>query len=207
MYILTALHSFQSLTTFEILSDLHWNAFSPCISCAPTQSLNILGCFHFWQDKGYEDAKPVIEALNSKGVSAIGAVGFCWGGRTSLSPHCYIILIDNYHNLLMLRLMYARNHIFNEKPIELSNPVFCFVLSYEWSLLIWYHDFFSAKVVVELGKSSAFIKKLLFCVILHSSLQMTSRVWISELNILMLCASRSYWFACYTLHFEVASNK
>ena len=122
MYILTALHSFQSLTTFEILSDLHWNAFSPCISCAPTQSLNMLGCFHFWQDKGYEDAKPVIEALNSKGVSVIGAVGFCWGGRTSLLPHCYIILIDNYHNLLMLRLMYARNHIFNEKPIELSNP-------------------------------------------------------------------------------------
>uniref|UniRef100_A0A6N2LZ72 Dienelactone hydrolase domain-containing protein n=1 Tax=Salix viminalis TaxID=40686 RepID=A0A6N2LZ72_SALVM len=33
------------------------------------------------QDKGYEDAKPVIEALNSKGVSAIGAVGFCWGAK------------------------------------------------------------------------------------------------------------------------------
>ncbi|KAB5545424.1 hypothetical protein DKX38_013536 [Salix brachista] len=32
-------------------------------------------------DKGYEDAKPVIEALNSKGVYAIGAVGFCWGGK------------------------------------------------------------------------------------------------------------------------------
>ncbi|KAB5531893.1 hypothetical protein DKX38_018563 [Salix brachista] len=32
-------------------------------------------------DKGYEDAKPVIEALNSKGVTAIGAVGFCWGAK------------------------------------------------------------------------------------------------------------------------------
>ncbi|KAJ6725391.1 DIENELACTONE HYDROLASE [Salix purpurea] len=32
-------------------------------------------------DKGYEDAKPVIEALNSKGVSTIGAVGFCWGAK------------------------------------------------------------------------------------------------------------------------------
>ncbi|KAB1214270.1 hypothetical protein CJ030_MR5G023183 [Morella rubra] len=30
-------------------------------------------------DKGYEDAKPVIAALKSKGVSAIGAAGFCWG--------------------------------------------------------------------------------------------------------------------------------
>ncbi|XP_039157171.1 endo-1,3;1,4-beta-D-glucanase-like [Eucalyptus grandis] len=31
-------------------------------------------------DKGHEDAKPVIAALKSKGVSAIGAAGFCWGG-------------------------------------------------------------------------------------------------------------------------------
>ncbi|KAJ4954896.1 hypothetical protein NE237_011679 [Protea cynaroides] len=32
-------------------------------------------------DKGVEDAKPVISALKSKGVSAIGAAGFCWGGK------------------------------------------------------------------------------------------------------------------------------
>ncbi|KAB1214269.1 hypothetical protein CJ030_MR5G023182 [Morella rubra] len=32
-------------------------------------------------DKGYEDAKPVIAALKSKGVSDIGAAGFCWGGK------------------------------------------------------------------------------------------------------------------------------
>ncbi|KAK4856433.1 hypothetical protein QYF36_017426 [Acer negundo] len=32
-------------------------------------------------DKGVEDAKPVIEALKSKGISAIGAVGFCWGAK------------------------------------------------------------------------------------------------------------------------------
>ncbi|GLT70978.1 hypothetical protein SLA2020_430240 [Shorea laevis] len=31
-------------------------------------------------DKGCEDAKHVIAALKSKGVSAIGAAGFCWGG-------------------------------------------------------------------------------------------------------------------------------
>ncbi|KAG6766492.1 hypothetical protein POTOM_030578 [Populus tomentosa] len=75
--------------------------------------------------KGFEDAKPVIEALNTKGVSAVGAVGFCWGGRTSFS--------------------YVKTVI------------------YEWSSLIWYYDFFSAKVVVELGKSSAFIKAAVLC--------------------------------------------
>ncbi|XVF64985.1 hypothetical protein PTKIN_Ptkin09bG0210500 [Pterospermum kingtungense] len=32
-------------------------------------------------EKGFEDAKPVIAALRSKGVSAIGAAGFCWGGK------------------------------------------------------------------------------------------------------------------------------
>ncbi|GMY27547.1 endo-1,3;1,4-beta-D-glucanase-like [Fagus crenata] len=32
-------------------------------------------------DKGCEDAKAVIAALKSKGVSAIGAAGFCWGGQ------------------------------------------------------------------------------------------------------------------------------
>ncbi|XP_044485682.1 endo-1,3;1,4-beta-D-glucanase-like isoform X2 [Mangifera indica] len=35
-------------------------------------------------DKGYEDAKPVIGALKSKGVSAIGAAGFCWGGKVAV---------------------------------------------------------------------------------------------------------------------------
>ncbi|KAL6188704.1 hypothetical protein ACLB2K_040095 [Fragaria x ananassa] len=32
-------------------------------------------------DKGFEDVKVVIEALKSKGVCAIGAVGFCWGAK------------------------------------------------------------------------------------------------------------------------------
>lgn len=34
-----------------------------------------------FQDKGYEDAKAIIAALKSKGASAIGAAGFCWGGK------------------------------------------------------------------------------------------------------------------------------
>ncbi|KAM4116150.1 hypothetical protein ACJW30_02G028900 [Castanea mollissima] len=32
-------------------------------------------------DKGFEEAKPVIEAVKSKGVSAVGAAGFCWGAK------------------------------------------------------------------------------------------------------------------------------
>ncbi|KAJ1427228.1 Dienelactone hydrolase [Sesbania bispinosa] len=32
-------------------------------------------------DKGFEATKPIIEALKNKGVSAIGAVGFCWGAK------------------------------------------------------------------------------------------------------------------------------
>ncbi|XP_078149179.1 endo-1,3;1,4-beta-D-glucanase-like [Carex rostrata] len=31
--------------------------------------------------KGFEDAKLVIQALKEKGVSAIGAAGFCWGAK------------------------------------------------------------------------------------------------------------------------------
>ncbi|XP_059650196.1 endo-1,3;1,4-beta-D-glucanase-like isoform X2 [Cornus florida] len=43
-------------------------------------------------DKGFEDAKPVIEALKSKGVSSIGAAGFCWGAKVvvELAKHPYI---------------------------------------------------------------------------------------------------------------------
>ncbi|MCD7470192.1 hypothetical protein HAX54_009872 [Datura stramonium] len=32
-------------------------------------------------DKGFEDAKQVIAALKDKGISAIGAAGFCWGAK------------------------------------------------------------------------------------------------------------------------------
>ncbi|CAH2052913.1 unnamed protein product [Thlaspi arvense] len=33
------------------------------------------------QDKGYEDTKPVLEAIKSKGITAIGAAGMCWGAK------------------------------------------------------------------------------------------------------------------------------
>ncbi|KAJ8434151.1 hypothetical protein Cgig2_000871 [Carnegiea gigantea] len=32
-------------------------------------------------DKGYEEAKLVIEALKQKGISKIGAAGYCWGAK------------------------------------------------------------------------------------------------------------------------------
>ncbi|XP_030536071.1 endo-1,3;1,4-beta-D-glucanase-like [Rhodamnia argentea] len=32
-------------------------------------------------DKGFEETKPVIQALKSKGISKIGAAGFCWGAK------------------------------------------------------------------------------------------------------------------------------
>ncbi|MED6117507.1 hypothetical protein PIB30_110601, partial [Stylosanthes scabra] len=32
-------------------------------------------------DKGFEASKSLIEELKTKGVSAIGAVGFCWGAK------------------------------------------------------------------------------------------------------------------------------
>ncbi|KAL8524797.1 hypothetical protein ACS0TY_014420 [Phlomoides rotata] len=43
-------------------------------------------------NQGFEEAKPVIEALKSKGVTKVGAVGFCWGAKVvvELGKHAYI---------------------------------------------------------------------------------------------------------------------
>ncbi|CAM8915112.1 unnamed protein product [Rhodiola kirilowii] len=43
-------------------------------------------------DKGFEDAKSVIEALKSKGVTTIGASGYCWGAKvvTELAKYGHI---------------------------------------------------------------------------------------------------------------------
>ncbi|KAB1203202.1 hypothetical protein CJ030_MR8G001894 [Morella rubra] len=35
-------------------------------------------------DKGFEDAKKVVAALRKKGVHAVGAAGFCWGGNVGV---------------------------------------------------------------------------------------------------------------------------
>ncbi|CAN7049210.1 unnamed protein product [Brassica rapa subsp. trilocularis] len=36
------------------------------------------------QDKGFEDSKPVVEALKNKGLTTVGAVGFCWGAKVAV---------------------------------------------------------------------------------------------------------------------------
>ncbi|XP_042970261.1 endo-1,3;1,4-beta-D-glucanase-like isoform X2 [Carya illinoinensis] len=58
-------------------------------------------------DKGFEEAKPVIEAVKSKGVSAVGAAGFCWGAKVvvqlakyeliqaAVILHPYIVTVDD----------------------------------------------------------------------------------------------------------------
>lgn len=33
------------------------------------------------QEKEFEDAKAVINAMKSNGISKFGAAGFCWGGE------------------------------------------------------------------------------------------------------------------------------
>ncbi|CAH2052917.1 unnamed protein product [Thlaspi arvense] len=35
-------------------------------------------------DKAFEDSRPVVEALKNKGITAIGAVGFCWGAKVAV---------------------------------------------------------------------------------------------------------------------------
>lgn len=43
-------------------------------------------------DQGFEEAVSIIEAIKSKGVSKIGAAGFCWGGKVvvNLTKHACI---------------------------------------------------------------------------------------------------------------------
>ncbi|KAM1691432.1 hypothetical protein ACFX15_032511 [Malus domestica] len=44
---------------------------------------------HHEPDKAFEDTKPLLETLKSKGISAVGAVGFCYGAKVvvELSKH------------------------------------------------------------------------------------------------------------------------
>jgi len=51
--------------------------------------------FFLLQDKACEDTKPLIAALRSKGVTSIGAAGFCWGGKSFLCLHNIIINHQN----------------------------------------------------------------------------------------------------------------
>ncbi|XP_042431359.1 endo-1,3;1,4-beta-D-glucanase-like [Zingiber officinale] len=54
-------------------------------------------------DKGFEDAKSVIEYLKSKGITLIGAAGFCWGGKvvTELAKTDYVNAVVMLHPSLV----------------------------------------------------------------------------------------------------------
>ncbi|KAL3505846.1 hypothetical protein ACH5RR_031228 [Cinchona calisaya] len=43
-------------------------------------------------DQGFEHAKPIIEALKGKGITKVGAAGFCWGAKVvvELAKYAYI---------------------------------------------------------------------------------------------------------------------
>ncbi|KAJ3676537.1 hypothetical protein LUZ60_003949 [Juncus effusus] len=36
------------------------------------------------EDKGFEEAKPVIAALKEKGINSVGAAGYCWGAKVAI---------------------------------------------------------------------------------------------------------------------------
>ncbi|XP_073104374.1 endo-1,3;1,4-beta-D-glucanase-like [Elaeis guineensis] len=66
-------------------------------------SPSIFFTLNFLQDKVFEDAKLVIEALKNKGVSAIGAAGFCWGAKVVAE----LAKSDNIKSAVMLHLSFV----------------------------------------------------------------------------------------------------
>ncbi|TKY54060.1 Endo-1,3/1,4-beta-D-glucanase protein [Spatholobus suberectus] len=87
-------------------------------------------------DKGSEAAKPIIEALKSKGVSAIASVCFCWGAKvvvelakskliqTAVLMHPSFISLDDIRGFerLRLKLLIARrmNYLNPFLPLEFT---------------------------------------------------------------------------------------
>ncbi|GFP94831.1 endo-1 3 [Phtheirospermum japonicum] len=55
----------------------------PFVSNDPKKPFNAWFKKHL-PEKGIDDAKPLIEALKSKGIAKIGAAGFCWGGKVTV---------------------------------------------------------------------------------------------------------------------------
>jgi len=42
-----------------------------------------------FQDKGFENTKPVLETIKNKGITAIGAAGMCWGAKVEFLLEIY----------------------------------------------------------------------------------------------------------------------
>jgi hypothetical protein len=73
-------------------------------------TLCICSVYYIIKEQGFEDAKPVIEALRNKGFSAIGAAGFCWGGMFSKEQKNSIAIVEGssqYHLLKFQNLSFA----------------------------------------------------------------------------------------------------
>ncbi|XP_050236104.1 endo-1,3;1,4-beta-D-glucanase-like [Mercurialis annua] len=96
-------------------------------------------------DKGYEDAKPVIAALKSKGISAIGAAGFCWGAKVvvelSKSDHIQaaVILHPSFVTVDDIRESKAPIAVLGAENDHLSPP----------SLLKQFEEVLSAKTEIN----------------------------------------------------------
>lgn len=66
-------------------------------------------------DKGFEDAKPVIEDLKSKGASAIGAAGFCWGAK--------VVVELAKHDLIQAAVLLHPSLVAVDDIKEISSPI------------------------------------------------------------------------------------
>ncbi|CAA2938065.1 endo-1,3 1,4-beta-D-glucanase-like [Olea europaea subsp. europaea] len=75
-----------------------------CLNGEPYELENVERTFQIWieergPDQGFEDAKPIIEAMKSKGIEKIGAAGFCWGAKVvvELAKYAYIQAVVILH--------------------------------------------------------------------------------------------------------------
>lgn len=72
------------------------------------------------QDKGVEDAKQVIAALRGKGISSIGAAGFCWGGN-GLICHLFCYLLSPKYCSINFLVNIPPDSLIPYQPRWLSN--------------------------------------------------------------------------------------
>ncbi|GJN14271.1 hypothetical protein PR202_gb01071 [Eleusine coracana subsp. coracana] len=95
-----SLYSLARTENYSCVTDfLHGDPYDPSNPKNPGMWLqshdplsNTYGFFQ-WK-KAFEEAKPVIAALKSKGVLTIGAAGYCWGGKyDSLWFYCQVTIL------------------------------------------------------------------------------------------------------------------
>ncbi|XP_015888252.2 endo-1,3;1,4-beta-D-glucanase-like [Ziziphus jujuba] len=67
-------------------------------------------------DKGAVEAKSVIEALKSRGVSSVGAAGFCWGAKVVIE----LAKTDIIQAAVLLHPSFVTNEDINEVKVPIS---------------------------------------------------------------------------------------